>query len=146
LRARNSPLLNRKEIIMSLIYMTNTTPSTVLAGGTLPINVTRRTGCSIQNGDNSVILRKPSYYKVNATITFTATTADDVTIELRKNNILVPGITATTTVGTANTEVHTLSLTGIIRVLCYEGDAILTLVNNSETNITITNVALSIID
>lgn len=131
---------------MSLIYMTNTTPSTVLAGGTLPINVTRRIGCSIQNGDNSIILKKPGYYKVNATITFTAATADNVTIQLNKNNVVVPGITSTATVTTATTEVNTLSLTGIIRVLCYEGDAILTLVNNSETDITISNVSLDVTD
>lgn len=131
---------------MSLIYMTNTTPSTVLAGGTLPINVTRRIGCAIQNGDNSIILKKPGYYKVDATITFTAAAADDVTIQLNKNNTVVPGITSTATVTTATTEVNTLSLTGIIRVLCYEGDAILTLVNNSETDITISNVSLDVTD
>jgi len=131
---------------MNLIYVTNTTPSTVLAGGTLPISIARRSGCTIKNGDNSVILLRPGYYKVTGTITFTAATAGDVTIELRKNNILVPGITATETITTANTETRTLPLTGVVRVLCYEGDAILTLVNDSDADITITNVALSIIN
>lgn len=131
---------------MSLIYMTNTTPANVLAGGTLPITVTRRIGCAIQNGTNSVILKKPGYYKVSGTITFTAPVAGDVTIEVRKNNVSVPGITATETVTTATTEVHTISIDGIVRVLCYEGDAILTLVNNSEVAINTSNISFSALD
>lgn len=131
---------------MSAIYMTSTTPATVSAGGTLPITVTRRVGTNIISGTNSVILRRPDYYQITATITFTAEDAEDVTIEARKNNVAIPGITSTATVTTVATEVNTLSLTGIVRVFCYEGDAILTLVNNSETAIDITNVSLSIID
>lgn len=131
---------------MSLIYMTNTTPVDVAAGGTLPISVARRTGCAIQNGDNSVILKKPGYYTVNATVTFTGQAAGDVTIELQKNNVVVPGITSTVSVATPDTDIYTLTLTGIIRLLCYEGDAILTLVNNSGVALTISNIALQIID
>jgi len=131
---------------MSLIYMTNTTPANVLAGGTLPITVTRRIGCAIQNGTNSVILKKPGYYKVSGTITFIAPAAGDVTIEVRKNNVVVPGITATETVVTADTEVHTISIDGIVRVLCYEGDAILTLVNNSDIAINTSNISFSVLD
>ena len=131
---------------MSLIYMTNTTPVDVAAGGTLPISVVRRTGCAIQNGDNSVILKKPGYYTVNATVTFTGQAAGDVTIELQKNNVVVPGITSTVSVATPDTDIYTLTLTGIIRLLCYEGDAILTLVNNSGVALTISNIALQIID
>lgn len=131
---------------MSLIYMTNTTPVDVAAGGTLPISVARRTGCAIQNGDNSVILKKPGYYTVNATVTFTGQTAGDVTIELQKNNVVVPGITSTVSVATPDTDIYTLTLTGVIRLLCYEGDAILTLVNNSGVALTISNIALQIID
>ena len=131
---------------MSLIYMTNTTPANVLAGGTLPMTVTRRIGCAIQNGTNSVILKKPGYYKVSGTVTLTAATAGDVTLEVRKNNVAVPGITATETVITADTEIHTISLDGIIRVLCYEGDAILTIVNNSDVAIDISNLSFSVLD
>lgn len=131
---------------MSLIYMTNTTPVDVAAGGTLPISVARRTGCAIQNGDNSVILKKPGYYTVNATVTFTGQAAGDVTIELQKNNLVVPGITSSVSVATPDTDIYTLTLTGVIRLLCYEGDAILTLVNNSGVALTISNIALQIID
>lgn len=131
---------------MSLIYMTNTTPVDVAAGGRLPISVTRRTGCAIQNGDNSVILKKPSYYTVNATVSFVGQTAGDVTLELQKNDVVVPGITSSVTVATPDTDIYNLTLTGVIRLLCYEGDAILTLVNNSDVALSISNIALQIYD
>lgn len=126
--------------------MTNTTPVDVAAGGKLPIAVTRRTGCAIQNGDNSIILKKPGYYSVNATVTFTAAAAGDVTIELQKNNVPVPGITASVTTVTPDTDLYTLTLTGFVRLLCYEGDGILTLVNNSDVALTISNVAIQVLD
>ena len=126
--------------------MTNTTPVDVAAGGTLPISVARRTGCAIQNGDNSVILKKPTYYTVNASVTFAGQTEGDVTVELQKNNVVVPGITSSVTVATADTDIYSLTLTGVIRLLCYEGDAILTLVNNSDVALTISNIALQIFD
>ena len=131
---------------MSLIYMTNTTPVDVAAGGRLPISVARRTGCAIQNGDNSVILKKPSYYTVNATVSFVGQTAGDVTLELQKNDVVVPGITSSVTVATPDTDIYNLTLTGVIRLLCYEGDAILTLVNNSDVALSISNIALQIYD
>ena len=126
--------------------MTNTTPVDVAAGGRLPISVTRRTGCAIQNGDNSVILKKPNYYTVNATVSFVGQTEGDVTLELQKNDVVVPGITSSVTVATPDTDIYNLTLTGVIRLLCYEGDAILTLVNNSDVALTISNIALQIYD
>lgn len=131
---------------MSLIYMTNTNPVDVAAGGTIPFSVTRRTGCAIQNGTNSIILKKPGYYSINATVTFVAETEGDVTVELQKNNVAIPGITASVSAETATSGLYTLNLTGILRVFCYEGDAILTLVNNSSVALTVSNVSLQVID
>lgn len=131
---------------MSLIYMTSTTPVDVAAGGKLPLSVTRRTGCAIQNGDNSIILTKPGYYSINATVTFSADADGDVTLELQKNNVAIPGITASVTAVTPETDLYTLNLTGILRVFCYEGDSILTLVNNSTVALTISNVSLQAIN
>lgn len=126
--------------------MTNTTPVDVAAGGQIPFAVTRRTGCAIQNGDNSIILKKPGYYSINATVTFTADTEGDVTLDLQKNSVAIPGVTASVTAVTPETDLYTLNLTGILRVFCYEGDNILTLVNNSSVALTITNVSIQVID
>lgn len=131
---------------MSLIYMTTTNPVDVATGGKLPISVTRRTGCAIQNGDNSIILTKPGYYSINATVTFAADEAGDVTVELQKNNVAVPGVTSTVTATATATDLYTLNLTGILRVFCYEGDSILTLVNNSSVALTLSNVSLQVIN
>ena len=131
---------------MSLIYMTKTTPVDVPAGGQIPFAVTRRTGCAIQNGDNSIILKKPGYYSINATVTFTADTEGDVTVDLQKNSVAIPGVTASVTAVTPETDLYTLNLTGILRTFCYEGDSILTLVNNSSVALTISNVSLQVID
>lgn len=128
----------------SLIFMTTTTDAAVLSNGIIPLTtIQRRRSKSIQNGTNSVILNTPGYYKVNVSVTFSAPVAGDVTINVQKNNVTIPGMTATTTIITANTEVRTLNLNGIVRVYCNEDIATLTLVN-TDSEITILNVSLDI--
>ena len=128
----------------SLIFMTTTTEASVLANGIIPLTtIQRRRGRAIQNGTNSVLLGGAGYYKVNASVTFTAPVAGITRIKLQKNNVDVPGITAGTTITTATTEVRTLNISGIVRVFCNEDIATLTLVNNGVA-ITIQNVSLDI--
>ena len=128
----------------SLIFMTNTTNASVLANGVIPLTTIQRRRCrSIQDGTNSIILNSAGYYKVNGSVTFTAPAAGTISVKLQKNNVDVQGITASTTITTANTEVRTLNISGIVRVMCNEGVATLTLVN-SGLEVTIQNVSLDI--
>ena len=128
----------------SLIFMTTTTDSSVLANGIIPLTtIQRRRGRVIQNGTNSVLLNTPGYYKVTGSVTFTAPAAGVVNIQLQKNNVDVPGMTAGTTITTATTEVRTLNISGIVRVYCNEDIATLTIVNNGVA-ITVENVALDV--
>lgn len=128
----------------SLIFMTTTTNSSVLANGVIPLTTVQRKRCrSVQDGSNSVILNTPGYYKVTASITFTAPAAGTISVKLQKNNVDVPGVTASTTITTATTEVRTLNISGVVRVFCNEGIATLTLVN-SGLAATIQNVALDV--
>ena len=128
----------------SLIYMTSTTESAVLANGVIPLTtIQRRRGKVIQNGTNSVILNAPGYYKVTASVTFTAPVAGDVTVELQKNNVSVPGVSGSETITTATTELRTITLTGIVRVFCSEDITTLTLVNTGVA-ITAENVAFDV--
>lgn len=128
----------------SLIFMTTTTDSAVLENGIIPLTtIQRRRGRVIQNGTNSVLLNMPGYYKVTGSVTFTAPAAGVVNIQLQKNNVDVPGITAGTTITTATTEVRTLNISGIVRVYCNEDIATLTIVNNGVA-ITVQNVALDV--
>lgn len=128
----------------SLIFMTTTTDAAVLANGTIPLTtIQRRRGRVIQNGTNSVLLNMPGYYKVTGSVTFTAPAAGVANIQLQKNNVDVPGITAGETITTATTEVRTLNISGVVRVYCNEDIATLTLVNNGVA-ITVQNVALDV--
>jgi hypothetical protein len=127
-----------------LIYMTTTTNASVLANGVIPLTtIQRRTGCALQDGTNSIIFRAAGYYKVNGSITFTAPVAGDVTIVAQKSNINIPGITASTTITTADTEIRTLNINGIVKVFCSERGSSLTLVN-SNIAITVQNVSLDV--
>lgn len=128
----------------SLIFMTNTGVSSVLANGIIPLpTIQRRRGRIIQSGSNSVTLNAPGYYKVNATVTFTAPVAGNVTIALQKSGVNVPGIVGSETIITATTEISQITLSGIVRVGCGEGVATLTLVNNGVA-ITTSNVSLDV--
>ena len=128
----------------SLIMMTTTTESSVLANGIIPlININRRRGQVVNGGTNSVLLYRPGYYKVNATITFTAPAAGDVEIKAQKNGTDVVGMESSTSITTATTEVRSLAISGIVRVFCNEDLATLTLVN-SGVEITISNVEIDV--
>ena len=128
----------------SLIMMTTTTASSVLANGVVPLStITRRRGQVLTNNSDSIVLNRPGYYKVNATLTFTAPEAGDVTVKIQKNNVDLSGMTASTTITTATTEIRSLAISGIVRVTCSEGFASLTLVN-SGVAITTSNVEVDV--
>lgn len=128
----------------SLIMMTTTTANSVLANGVVPLTtISRRRGQVINGGTNSVLLGRPGYYKVNASVTFTAPVAGIITAKAQKNGVDLVGMTASTTITTATTEVRTLNISGIIRVFCSEDLATLTLVN-SGLAITTSNVEIDV--
>ena len=132
---------------MSLIFKTTTTDQEVLANGIIPLTtITRRLGRNIQTSGDNILLLAPGYYSVDAAVTFTAQTAGPVTINLQVNGVDSPGITASETITTANTEIRTVSLNGILRVFCNTGSITLSLVNASEVDITVTNVAITVAD
>lgn len=130
--------------IQTAIYAITPTAATVLAGGALPLATTaRRITPRIELGSDSITTSVPGYYEVTATVTFTAAAAGDVTITAFQNGIAIPGLTATETITTPDTEVRTITIHGIVRVRCEP--LALTLVNASEVAITTSNVSLSVI-
>ena len=114
----------------SLFVITPTTTS-ITAGGVLPLTsiARRQCGCIAQLGSDSVILSRAGYYKVTATVTFTAPATGTAVINLTQDGTTVAGITASKSVATANTEIDTLAVSGIVRVNCYAGSSTLQLVN-----------------
>lgn len=128
----------------NLIYMTTTTNASVLANGVVPLTtIQRREGCALFDGTNSIIFNAPGYYKINGSVTFTAPTEGTVTIKAQKNNIDIPGLTASNDIATADTEVGSISINGVVRVFCSERGSSLTLVN-SGVAITVQNVSLDV--
>ena len=118
----------------SLIFMINNSTSSVLENGIIPISViARRRGRIIQEGSNSIVLNAPGYYKVNLSVTFTAPVAGNVSISLNNNGVPVQGITGSETITTAETEVRTITLSGVVRTFC-----------NSVSSLTIVNTGVAI--
>lgn len=130
--------------VQSALFAITPTTANVAAGGALPLTtVARRITPRIQLGSDSANVAVPGYYELNATITFTADAAGDVTIAAYQNGEAIPGIIATETITTATTETRTIALSGLVRVRC-EPIAI-TLVNVSTVAITTSNIALSLV-
>ena len=114
----------------SLIMMGTTTSTDVLENGVVPLNsILRRRGQVLTSNSDNIFLNRPGYYKVNASVTFISSETGVATIVLQKDNTNVPSITSSTNVDTATTEVRTLNVSGIVRVMCGEGFASLSLVN-----------------
>lgn len=128
----------------SLIMMTTTNDSPVISNGIVPLTIiSRRRGQVVNGGSNNVILSRAGYYKVNATITFSGQVVGTATIKAQKNGNDIVGMTASSTITTATTEVRSLSISGIVRVFGNEDLAILTLVN-SGVAITTSNVEIDV--
>lgn len=124
--------------------MATTTSSSVLANGVVPLTtIIRRRGQVLTNNGNSIVLNRPGYYKVNATLTFTTPVAGNITAKIQKNNVDLSSMTASTTITTATTEIRSLAISGIVRVTCGEGFATLTLIN-SGVAITTSNVEIDV--
>lgn len=125
------------------IFAITPTAASVDAGGAIPLStVARRVSPAIQLGSDSLNVAVPGYYVLSATVTFTAPAAGDVTITAQASGVDIPGITATETVTTADTEIRTISLSGLVRVRCEPISV--TLVNDGVA-IATSNVSLSLV-
>ena len=128
-----------------LIYMVTNDSNTVAAGSTVPLKtIVRRYGSAIQSSGNSVVLYKPGYYLVTATAVVSGGSAGDAVMTLQKAGQDLVGMTASETITTASTELRTLTIDGIVRVMCYEKGVALTLINDGAISLTTSNVSLSV--
>ena len=131
----------------SLIDVSTTTSTAVVAGGALPLaTVTRRRGSDIAVSGNSIALTDcgSNYYLVTVNATFTAPVAGIITLNLQQNGVNVVGATASTTITTATTEVRSLSFEKIIRTFNTNGLDSLSVVN-AGLAATFSNIDVSVI-
>ena len=130
----------------SLIYVATTTPSAVVANGTLPLaTIVRRRGREVNLSGNSIAITDTgsNYYLVTVTATFTAPVAGTIALALQQNGVAVTGATASTTITTATTEVRSLSFSAIVRTFNDCTIDSLTVVN-SGLAATFSNIAVAV--
>ena len=130
----------------SLIYVATTTPSAVVANGTLPLaTIVRRRGRDVNLSGNSIAITDTgsNYYLVTVTATFTAPVAGTIALALQQNGVAVTGATASTTITTATTEVRSLSFSAIVRTFNNCTIDSLTVVN-SGLAATFSNIAVAV--
>ena len=128
------------------IFAITPTAASVLANGALPLTTIarRQCGCVSQLGSDSIVLERAGYYKVTATVTFTVPVAGVATVALKQDNQEVPGITASQSIDTATTQVGSLVLSGIVRVMYGSGASVLQLVNTGVA-IDTSNISIDVI-
>lgn len=127
----------------SSIYMANTNAATVSENSAIPLgSVIRRYGCSVNGTTGGIVLNETGYYLITATITFTAPAAGDATITLQQDGVSVVGATASATVTTATTEINTITVNGIVRVVCGSAPDTITL-QNAGIAIDVSNVSIT---
>ena len=105
---------------------------------------TNRYGCGLQQNGNGIEISGTGYYEIKATVVVTPTAAGNITINMQKNGINIPGaraIASVTTVGNSTT----VPIDFIIRrpcACCSNADIITFSVDNATT---INNIAVQII-
>lgn len=131
-------------LVDNLIYMITPATANVPANSVLPLStIARRTGRILKSSSDSIILGAPGYYKVTASITFTAPEAGVAEFKMQKASSDIPGITASESVVTATTEYHTVTLSGIVRIMPFDSASVLTILN-SGIEINTSNISFDV--
>lgn len=112
----------------SAINTALTTPTTVLAGGTIPLGaIIRRFGCGMNVNGNGLTICEPGYYDVDVSVTVLPTAATEITATMLRDGVAVPGATATAVPTAAGSAVN-LNFPALVRHFCNCGAATLTIV------------------
>lgn len=127
----------------SAIYTANTSAQNVAVNGNINLgSIIRKFGCNIDLTGDAIRIAGAGYYDIDASFTVAPTAAGNVTITAYKDNVAIPGATATETVTAAN-DVVNLNFSSLVREFCSccEGASNLTFVL-SGTAASVTNSAI----
>ena len=126
----------------SAINTVMSTPTAVLAGGTIPLGtIIRRYGQGIEQNGNGLTIFEPGYYDVTVSITALPTAATAITATLLRDGVAVPGAVATVTPAAAGADVN-MTLKALVRHTCDCGAKTLTVALNAAA--TVANMAVVI--
>ena len=127
------------------ISMINTNTVSVGANSSIPLgNIARRYGCALDGNNNQVNVKECGYYLIAGTITLTAASTGNVTIQIYQEGSAVPAIQTQGTIATADTQILTLPIIGIVRLFNGQAPDALTLYN-SGIAIEMTNLSFDVI-
>ena len=102
----------------SALYAVNQTTQSVAVDGAInPGSIIRRFGCNIGLGGNGVVIDGSGYYSINSSFTVLPTAVGTVTITAYKDDVAIPGATASETVPALATSVN-LSIDALVRENC----------------------------
>ena len=102
-----------------MISAYNSATQTLAVGEAYTFDTNRiATGCTVGHvaGTSAFTLTKPGYYYVSFNTTFTSQTTGDVTVQLLKDGVAVPGATGTQTIATAG-DISSVAFATIVKVL-----------------------------
>lgn len=129
----------------SAIYVANTSVQNVAAAGIIqPGTVIRRFGPNLRLSGNAIQVAGSGYYEVIANVTLAPTAAGLVTISAVKDNVVIPGGTASATVTAADDSTN-LTIVAIVKesCMCCDGLSNITFVLN-EGAAAVSNIAISV--
>ena len=102
----------------SAIYTVNESAQNVAVNGVINLGtIIRRFGPNLNLGGNAIMISGAGYYDIDASITAAPTAAGNVTITAYKDNVAIPGATATQSTTAANNPVN-LSISALVREAC----------------------------
>lgn len=136
------------------IYVGSNTVATVSTNGIVPLTtiVHRQNGNGTSEIDlvgNAVAIetgcRYRPRYNVDASITFTGDATGTASLAIYKNGVLVPFTTKSETIGTATTEIHTITIPAAILTDRCDTTAI-TIVNVGTIALNVTDVSMNVVE
>lgn len=129
------------------IYAANQNAQTIASNGNVNLGVTVHKTCQfIGNVSNeSLNVMGNGYYQIDASATFTGP-AGNAVFAIYKDGYQVPGAKATVTIGTADTETHTIGLSALVVKTPCRNVSSFTLVNLSAGTMNVTNATLRMVE
>lgn len=129
------------------IYAANQNAQTIASNGNVNLGVTVHKTCQfIGNVSNeSLNVMGNGYYQIDASATFTGP-AGNAVFAICKDGYQVPGAKVTVTIGTADTEAHTIGLSALVVKTPCRNVSSFTLVNLSAGTMNVTNATLRMVE
>lgn len=125
----------------AILYTANTTPTAILANGTIPLGtIIRRFGRGLDLAGNGINIQQPGYYTLDVSLTAAPTAAGPITATLLKDGTPVPGGVASATAAAAGNPVNLSLDAAILQPGCCTGVSVLTIQLSAAA--TLTNAAV----